>query len=95
MNNYNKGISKAWKVYGLDGHRQRESFSPSYRWDFSNDLKGVRCIEVLNSDRTGTNDYSIIIITRNTLDECEKEFDGQLYDGIFENSTTGEIEELY
>ena len=27
-------FTKAWKVYGLDGHKQRESFSPSYTYDF-------------------------------------------------------------
>ena len=26
---------RIWKVYGAEGHRQRESFSESYKYDFS------------------------------------------------------------
>lgn len=87
-------FTKAWKVYGADGHRQRESFNESYRYDFSCEEDGTRIIEVLNSDKTGTNDYSIIKITRDSLGQCIDEFWGQLYDGVFENSRTGRIEEI-
>lgn len=86
-------ITRAWKVYGRDGHRQRESFSKSYKYDFSKG-ENTRIIEVENSDKTGTNDYSIIRITRNTAEECDRELSGQLSDGIFENSATGKIEEI-
>ena len=86
-------VTKSYKVYGVDGHRQRESFNDSYKYDFSEDDE-IRIIEVENSDRTGTNDYSIVHITRNTIEECEEEFSGQLSDGIFENSRVGKIEEL-
>lgn len=86
-------VSKAWKIYGIEGHRQRESFNESYKYDFS---KGndVRIIEVENSDKTGTNDYSLVKITRNTAEECQKELDGQISDGIFENSRIGIVEEI-
>lgn len=87
-------ITRAWKVYGVAGHRQRESFCKSSKCDFSNDEVGVRIIEVDNSDKTGTNEYSIIRITRNTAEECEDEFYGQLSDGVFENSRHGKIEEI-
>lgn len=86
-------ITRAWKVYGWDGHRQRESFGKSYRYDFSENGK-TRIIEVLNSDKTGTNDYSILIITRDTGEECYWEMVGQVEDGIFENSRTGKIVEI-
>lgn len=86
-------VRKAWKVYGADGHRQRESFYESYCYDFSRDGM-TRIIEVLNADTTGTNDYSLVYITRDTEEECNNEFMGQLSDGIFENSRTGRIEEL-
>ena len=85
--------TRAWKVYGAEGHRRRESFFESCLEDFSND-NDVRIIEVLNSDKTGTNEYSIVKITRNTSDECLTELDGQLYDGIFENSIVGKVEEI-
>ena len=87
-------ITRTWKVYGRSGHRQGESFEPSVRYDFSDDHDGVRIIEVLNSDKTGTNDYAIISITRNTSAECAREFDGQISDGVFENYNIGRIEEI-
>ena len=86
-------VTKSQKVYGFLGHRQRESFNKSYKWDFSED-DNVRIIEVENSDKTGTNDYTIVRITRNTAEECEAELNGQISDGIFENSNVGDIEEI-
>lgn len=86
-------VTRVWKVYGMDGHRQKESFNDSYRYDFSKD-GDVRIIEVENSDKTGTNDYSLIRITRDTTKQCDEELEGQLTDGIFENYRTGRIEEV-
>ena len=83
-------FTTAWKIYGRQGHRQRESFHKSVRYDFS-EPGNVRIIEVENADRTGTNEYSIIRITRNTVRECIEELSGQLSDGVFENSSTGKI----
>lgn len=85
--------TRAWKVYGSMGHRQRESFNPSYSYDWT-EGENVRKIDVENSDKTGTNEYSIIRITRNTAEECKRELDGQISDGIFENSRTGKVEEI-
>lgn len=86
--------TRTWKVYGANGHRMKESFSPSYKYDFSTEGE-VRIIEVLNSDKTGTNNYSIVIITRNTANDCYSELIGQISDGIFENCRTGFFEEVY
>lgn len=86
-------ITRAWKVYGADGHRQKESFNHSNRYDFSGD-NGTRIIEVQNADVTGTNEYSILKITRDTAEECQKEMEGQISDGIFENVRVGIIEEV-
>ena len=86
-------VTRTWKIYGAEGHRQRESFCESYIYDLS-DGENIRVVEVENSDKTGTNDYSVIRITRNTSEECQKELEGQLSDGIFENSRVGVIEEL-
>ena len=85
--------TKVFKVYGLSGHRQRESFNKSYAHDFSEN--GItRSIIVLNADVTGTNDYSVVIINRDSAEDCYDELDGQLSDGIFENSRTGKVEEV-
>lgn len=87
-------VTRTWKVYGQSGHRQRISFQPSFRWDFSKS-NDVRIIDVDCFDITGTNDYVIVRITRNSREECEREFFGQLSDGIFENSRIGKIEEIH
>lgn len=86
-------VTRAWRVYGQEGHRQRTSFFKSMRWDFS---KGgdIRIIEIDNVDKTGTNDYSLVRITRNTVEECEKELESQLSDGYWENYRYGNVEEV-
>ena len=86
-------ITRTFKVYGMNGHRQKISFaaSVSYDWTIGTD---IRIVELINSDITGTNDYSVIRITRNTEAECYAELNGQLSDGIFENVRTGRIEEI-
>lgn len=86
-------LTRTWKVYGIEGHRQAESFNPSERYDFS-EGETVRIIETINSDKTGTNEYSILRITRNTSEECYNELNGQLSDGLFENYRVGEVEEI-
>ena len=83
----------AWRIYGADGHRQRESFNRSYTLNFSTDTE-TRIITVENADITGTNEYSKIIITRNTPNQCKEELSGQISDGIFENSRVGKIVEV-
>lgn len=87
-------VTRSWKIYGFDGHRQRESFGKSYTYDFS-EGNNVRIISVENSDKTNTNDYTIIRITRNTAEECESELYGQISDGIFENSRVGDVVEIF
>ena len=85
--------TRTWKVYGADGRRQRESFHDSHKYDWS-EGENKRIVEVRNSDKTGTNDYSVVIITRNTPEECQRELDGQISDGIFEHSRVGMVEEI-
>lgn len=87
-------VTRMFKVFGRAGHRQKESFNSSYKHDFSRDGK-TRIIEVLNSDMTGTNDYTLVIITRDTAEECMDELNGQISDGIFENCGTGHVYEVF
>lgn len=86
-------ITRIFRIYGVEGHRQRESFRPSYRHDLSCG-RVTRIIEVENADITGTNEFTVVKITRNSYDECYQELLGQLTDGIFENSRTGRFEEI-
>ena len=85
---------KTWRVWGMDGHRIKESFCDSQNWDFSNDKDGTRVIQVSCADITGTHDYVFVTIVRDTEEECDREFDGQISDGIFENQRVGCCEEL-
>ena len=90
----NVGTTKVWKVYGMNDHRQKESFNESYEYDFSS-MDEVRVIEVINTDRLNNeNRYTIVRITRNTEDECIEEIEGQVSDGIFENCRTGDIKDI-
>ena len=68
-------------------HRNRESFRPSSYHDATGyrESDGIRIIKILNSDILGTNDYNIVIITRETATQCDDEMFGQWSDGIFEN----------
>lgn len=84
-------VSVNFKVYGIPNHRQRESFYPSERQDLST-ADNVRILDIFNSDRTGTNEYNIIRITRETREECFEEFEAQLSDGLYENSNWGGYE---
>lgn len=85
--------TRIWKIYGWDGHRQRMSFFESRSYDFSTAEK-VRKIEVEAADKTGTNDYVVVKVTRDTAEECLDELNGQLDDGIFEDSRYGKVEEV-
>ena len=86
-------VTRAWKVYGAEGHRQREAFGHTQKFDSSKDGK-TRIVECLCYDKTGTHDYAIMRITRDTAEECQDELDVQLEDGWFENSCTGKIIEI-
>ena len=79
------------KVFGRAGHEQGESFLDSFLYDFS-EPGDLRIIEVFNADKTGTHEYAIMRITRNTLEDCYDEAHGQISDGVFENYKTGKIE---
>lgn len=76
-------------VFGADGHRQRESFNSSRSFETER-----AAVEIFNSDRTGSNMYSLMEITAEDFEACREEFNGQLSDGVFENSRTGEIIEI-
>lgn len=83
-------MTRAWKVYGAGEHRQRESFRNSGSFT---DYDGLK-YEVLNSDRTGTNEYTIVKITGDDADALSRALDGQICDGIFENCKVGRVEEV-
>lgn len=82
-------MKKTFRVYGRDDHRQRESFRPSYEFE----VQGAR-FSVRNSDLTGTNQYTEIVIEAENEGAITGSLEGQLSDGIFENSHYGRVEEV-
>lgn len=88
-------ITKSWKVYGMDGHRQRQSFGASECLDLINGpyARNIQ-IAIEREDITGTNDCVIIRVTGENAESCVSEFNRQLDDGIFENCRYGKIEEI-
>jgi|GEM_PF-5161218 hypothetical protein len=93
-------VTKGYLIRGAyDGeryHRNKESFYPSYYHDATGyrEGDGIRLLRILNSDILGTNDYNIVIITRETATQCDDEMFGQWSDGIFENCNVESPTEL-
>ena len=86
-------VTKYYKVYGINGHRQRYSFFESNRYDWS-EGDNIRIVEMRNADITGTNDFTEVLITMNTAKECDEELIGQISDGLFEDCNVGRVEGL-
>ena len=79
---------RSFRVYGREGHRQRESFHDSYTLNIPE--RDVT-ITVSNADETGTSDYTLVGILAPTMEDVMEEMRGQLSDGIFENSRVGRV----
>lgn len=88
--------AKAFRVYGKGAHRFRGSFFETR----SLLLSGVTSVimDVINSDITETNDYSILKFTCMFGELSNEEFEHmaevQAYDGIFECCAIGNIVEV-
>ena len=88
--------AKAFRVYGKGAHRFRGSFFETR----SLLLSGVPYVimDVINSDITETNDYSILKFTSMFGELSNEEFEHmaevQAYDGIFECCAIGNIVEV-
>lgn len=78
------------KVFGANGHRQRESFNESHRFV---DWRGAT-ITTYNSNITGTNDYTLLTVEAPNDNICKQTIDGQISDGIFENCRIGEVQAI-
>lgn len=86
-------VTRTIRVYGAAGHRQRESFRASY--DFALANSEIPCaFSVRNSDKTGTNAYSELVISSVSAEQIEHNLFAQVDDGIFENSRVGKIAEI-
>lgn len=87
---------KAFRVYGKEGHRFRGSFFESRNLL----LSGFPAVmmNVINSDITGTNEYSVLKFTCMFGELPNEAFEHiaevQAYDGIFEFCTIGDIVEV-
>lgn len=81
--------TRTFRIYGAEGHRQRVSFEPSIEYRTSRAHIAER-----NSDLTGTNDFTELVISAENDLDIIKELHGQLWDGAFENARTGKIVEV-
>lgn len=78
-------VMRAWKVWS-SAYADVKEMNGIYE-DFSNENQGVRILDVQPIDGTDKQEsgYLIVKITRNTAEECYRELEGQLSDGLFEN----------
>lgn len=87
-------VTMSWKVYGVEGHRQRESFFDSFVYDFS-EGNNVRIIAVDNSDRGLFDPYSLIKYDGKNNDILKVDFAGYLkkhkYDKSIKQSEYAEL----
>lgn len=81
---------KAYKIFGAEGHRQKQSFNASRQFVTFSGIKTT----VLNADYTGTNEYSVLIVEAADEFACDEAMNGQFSDGLFENSKTGKVEAI-
>lgn len=87
-------ITKRYKVYGREGHRQGASFLTSCDFDIISE-KGERIfLRIQNADLTGTHDYSVVSVTAESADDCRRFLEAQISDGFFENYNVGYVEEF-
>lgn len=87
-------ITKCYKVYGREGHRQGASFLTSCDFDIISE-KGERIFfKIQNADLTGTHDYSVVSVTAESAEECRSHLESQISDGFFENYNVGYVEEF-
>lgn len=86
-------VTKAYKVYGRDGHRQGASFLASVDYEIRKKDTSVLII-IENSDLTGTHNYSLVTIIAESAEECRDTLDAQISDGYFENYHVGRVVEI-
>lgn len=80
-----------FRVYGDEGHYQRESFHESWSFKYSDNSLEVF---VFNSDITGTNDFTDVVIIGRQYSQIKTYIKDQITDGIFESSNVGKVEEI-
>lgn len=82
-------MTKKFRIWGQNGHRQRASFFKSMTYTTSTGAT----VEELNSDKTGTNDYTELVITAKDENAIRDAVAVALLDATFESCRIGRIEE--
>ena len=77
-------VCRTYRVFGEDGHRQRVSFAPSGFCATRSFAMAERCADV-----TGTNEYVDVAVYGPDIFACDGTIEGQVWDGLFENSRVG------
>ncbi len=76
-----------YRIWGREGHRQREAFRPSMRWSTANAE-----FYIMGAEDTGSYDYVDLAISGDSEEIIKEELEAQLSDGAFENSHYGKVE---
>lgn len=90
-------LAVIYRIYGLEDHRQAESFNPSRVLDFRTNANGYErniIIKIGNFDKTGTHEYTELVVTAESEKKAYNEILAQISDGIFENCRVGKIEKI-
>ena len=77
---------KVYKVYGINGHRQRAAFYDDFTVV---DERGSYTF--FGHKSTGTYEYAFVVIISDSEEKADALFYAQLYDGAFENCRVGRI----
>ena len=80
---------RRYRVYGEEGHRQAVSFGQS-----SYCATRSFAMVALCSDVTGTNEYVDVDVYAPDIFACDETIEGQVWDGLFENSRVGRYVDL-
>lgn len=87
-------VTRTWKIWSDLYAYVKEKNGLHYDW--SNETQGIRIVDVQPIEGNGTGEcgWLVVKITRNTAEECGRELEGQLSDGLFENSSAYVEKEL-
>ena len=77
-----------YRVWGVEGHRQRASFGKSVLLETADAIVFVACADV-----TGTNDFCGLTVF-SFSGTPDKTVEGQITDGVFENCRVGRVEKM-
>lgn len=91
---YYGGVTRTYRIWGPHRRNFIGAKEPSVWYNLTHEGKQeegcVRLLQFRNHDTTGTKEYTEVVITRESEEKCNEEFDRQLYDGGYFAGIPGE-----